>query len=178
MLGKSRLVLSNQSNWVISRKELEAAQICSELKLRASKALHRYRCSIHFWTDSQVVLKWIVNQDLHLAHFVKRRVDKILVVSSPEAWNYTNTSVNPADVGTRESSVKHADAVNLWLNGPVFLRMEGIEPRTQDTCPIVRVVTVHEKSLIDRGKSSFEQLIESCPDLYTFKKACCLFDCF
>ena len=170
LLGKSRLVLSNQSNWVISRKELEAAQICSELMLLASKALHRYRCSIHFWTDSQVVLKWIVNPDLHLARFVKRRVDKILVVSSREAWNYVITSVNPADVGTRESSVKHADAVNLWLNGPVFLRMEGIEPRTQDTCPIVRVVTVNEKSLIDRGKSSFERLIESCPDLYSLKK--------
>ena len=53
------------------------------------------------------------NPDLHLARFVKRRVNKILVVSSPEAWNYVNTSVNPADVGTRESCVKHADAVNL-----------------------------------------------------------------
>ena len=99
---------------------------------------------------------------MHLARFVKRRVDKILVISSPEAWNYVNTSVNPTNVGTRESSVKHADAVNLWLNGPVFLRMEGIEPRTQDTCPIVL--------LIDRGKSSFERLIESCPDLYWLKK--------
>ena len=73
-------------------------------------------------------------------------------------------------VETRESSVKHADAVNLWLNGPVFLRMEGIEPRTQDTCPIVKVVTVNEKSLIDRGKSSFKRLTESCPDLYSLKK--------
>ena len=105
-----------------------------------------------------------------LTRFVKKRVDKIFVVSSPEAWNYVNTSVNPTDVGTRESSVKHADAVNLWLNGPVFLRIEGIEPRTQDTCPIVRVVTVNEKSLIDQGKSIFKPLIESCPDLYTLKK--------
>ena len=118
-------------------------------------------CSIHFWTDFQVVLKWIVSPDLHLARFIKRRVDKILVVSSPEAWNCINTSVNPTNVGTRENSVKHADAVNLWLNGPVFLRMEGIEPRTQDTCPIVRVVTVNEKSLIDRDESRFERLIES-----------------
>ena len=91
LLGKSRLALSNQSNWVISQKELEAAQICSELMLLASKAVHRYRCSIHFWTDSQFVLKWIVNPDLHLARFVKRRVNKILVVSSPKAWNYVKT---------------------------------------------------------------------------------------
>ena len=32
------------------------------------------------------------------------------------------------------------------------------------------MVTVNEKSLIDRGKSSFELLIESWPDLYTLKK--------
>ena len=121
--------------------------------LLASKALHRYRCSIHFWTDSQVVLKWIVNPDLHLERFVKRRVDKILVVSSPEAWNCVNTSVNLADVGNRESSVKHADAVNLWLNGPVFLRMEGIEARTQDTCPIVRVITVMKNLLLTEVKA-------------------------
>ena len=121
-------------------------------------------------TDSQVVLKWIVNPDLHLARFVKRRVDKILVVSLPEAWNYVNTSANPADVGTRERRVKHADAVNVWLNGPVFLLIEGIEPTAQDTGPTVRVVTVNEKSLIERDKSSFERLIESCPDLYTLKK--------
>ena len=137
LLGKSRLVHSNQSNWVISRKELEVAQICSELMLLASKTLHRYRCSIYFRTDSQIVLKWIVIPNLHLARFVKRQVDKILVVSSPEAWNYVNISVNPANVGTRESSVKHADAVNLWLNSPVFLCMEGIEPRTQNSCRIV-----------------------------------------
>ena len=33
ILGKSRLVLTHQSNWVISRKELEAAKFCSELML-------------------------------------------------------------------------------------------------------------------------------------------------
>ena len=37
------------------------------------------------------------------------------------------------------------------------------------------MVTVNEKSLIDQGKSSFEQLIESCIDLYTLKnRAACL----
>ena len=35
LLGKSRLVLTHQANWVISRKELEAAKICSELMSQA-----------------------------------------------------------------------------------------------------------------------------------------------
>ena len=48
--------------------------------------------------------------------------------------------------------------------------MEGIEPRTQNTCRIVRVVTANEKSLINRDTSSFERLSESCPDPYTLQK--------
>ena len=80
ILGKSRLVLTHQSNWVISRKELEAAKFCSELMPQASGALAHLNITLHFWTDSQVVLKWITNPDLHLARFVKRRVDIILRV--------------------------------------------------------------------------------------------------
>ena len=56
ILGKSRLVLTHQSNWVILRKELEAAKFCSELMLLASGALAHLNVSLHFWTDSKVVL--------------------------------------------------------------------------------------------------------------------------
>ena len=36
IFGKSRVVLSHQQNWVISRKELEAAKLCSDLMLLAA----------------------------------------------------------------------------------------------------------------------------------------------
>ena len=57
VLRKSRLVLTHQVNWVISRKELEAAKLLSELVLQACEALQQLHCSIHLWTDSQVVVK-------------------------------------------------------------------------------------------------------------------------
>jgi len=94
MLGKSSLVLAHQSNWIISRKELEAAKLCSELMLLAQQAVRHLNCSMHFWADSQVVLGWITNSDLNLARFVKRRVDKILFVASSQTWNYVNTTEN------------------------------------------------------------------------------------
>ena len=80
MIGKSKLVLTHQKGWVISHKELEAAKMLSELMLQTSKALHDLNRKIFGWTDSQVVLKWIVNPNLSLARFVKRRVDRILLV--------------------------------------------------------------------------------------------------
>ena len=56
VIGKSKLVLTHQKGWVISRKELEAAKMLSELMLQTSKALHDLNCKIFYWTDSQVVL--------------------------------------------------------------------------------------------------------------------------
>ena len=49
--------------------------------LQAKESLRHFNCSLHFWTDSRVVLGWITNADLHLARFVKRRVDKIVRVA-------------------------------------------------------------------------------------------------
>ena len=167
LMGKSRLVLSNQSNWMISRKELEAAKTCSELVLLAIKALHHLPVTIHIWTDSQVVLKWVINPDLHLARFIKRRVDKILLVSSPDAWRYLHTAVNPADVGTREGSIKRNEAVDLWLHGPAFLRAEEVEPCSPVT---VRLITSTESKLFTHEPQELDQLVESSPNLYSLKK--------
>ena len=99
VLGKSKLVLAHQATWIISRKELEAAKLCCELLVQASGALRHLDCCVHLWTNSQVVLKWITNPDLHLARFAKRRVDKILRVASSDCWNYMHTSVNPVWFG-------------------------------------------------------------------------------
>ena len=72
------------------------------------KLLQHLVCSLHFWSDSPVVLRWIINPDLYLPRFVKRRVDRILLAASADAWRYVNTSLNPADVGTHEGSVKRS----------------------------------------------------------------------
>ena len=170
LMGKSRLVLTNQSNWVISRKELEAAKICSELMLLAERALHHLPLNIHFWTDSQVVLKWIINPDLHLVRFVKRRVDKILLVASPEAWRYVHTSVNPADVGTREGTIKRCDAIDLWLHGPAFLRAGEVHSFSPDHSITVRSVTLFDNEFLNHEPKGLDQLVERSPDLYTLKK--------
>ena len=55
---------------MISRKELEAAKLLTEVMLQTSRALSALNCTFFFWTGSQVVLKWIVNPDLSLARFV------------------------------------------------------------------------------------------------------------
>ena len=121
MLVKSKVVLTSQSGWFISSKELEAAKMCSELMFQAEKALERFKSNKLFWTNSRVVLGWITNPDLNLSRFVKHRVNKILRVAPCDVWNYVIVEENPADVGTRDSAFKKSDSVKLWLKGPKFL---------------------------------------------------------
>ena len=48
VLGKSRVVLKQQANWIISRKELEAAKLCSDLMLQAKESSRHFNCSFTF----------------------------------------------------------------------------------------------------------------------------------
>ena len=57
LVEKSRLVSTCQNGWVISRKELAAAKLCSEMMLVSLKAVHHLKCSVYRWTDSQALLK-------------------------------------------------------------------------------------------------------------------------
>ena len=170
LLGKSRVVLTHQSNWVISRKELEAAKLCSELVLRASEALQHLHCDTYLWTDSQVAFKWIANPDLHLARFVKRRVDKILRVAPSSAWQYVHTSLNPADVGTRDSTIKHPESVGLWLQGPAFLVSEKERVISPVVAPVVRATRLSTQSGSVEECDSLDKLIATSRDLYALKK--------
>ena len=164
--GKAKVVSVNQTNWVISRKELEAAEICTKLMQDVSKSLQYLRCSLHFWSDSQVVLRWIINSDLHLRRFVKRRADKIFLMASADAWSYVNTSLNPADVGTRVESVKWSGSHSFWLNIPDFLLQKGLEPQ-----PFVST-GVGGDPLLNISSRGLDRLIEISPDLYALKKVC------
>ena len=121
---------------------------------------------VKFWTDSQVVHKWIVNPDLHLSKFVKCRIDKIHLVSSPDLWNFIRTLQNPADVGTRDKN-KNSDALYLWLIGPEFLTLCEKKLKPCDSALAVRSVSGPIQTAGNCAQNSLENLIETAPNLYT-----------
>ena len=168
--SKSKVVLINQTNWDISRKVLEAAEMCTKLMQDDSKSLQQLGCSLYFWSDSQVVLRWIINPDLQLPRFKKRQVYRILLVASADAWSYVDTSLNPADVGTRVENAKWSGSHSLWLDEPDVLLQKGLEPQS-----FVSTVTVHRAGvggdpMLNIGSRGLKQLIEISPDIYALKK--------
>ena len=169
--GRSRVVLNNQSNWVISREELEAAKIFSDLMLQALKALEDLSCTVNFRTDSQVVHKWITNPELHFSRFVKRQIDKIIRVSPPDSWHYVGTAINPADVGTRAKSFKNRDLLGLWLDGPDFLLQSSEDAKPVSSLSTVRAISVPGQLMgEDCSDVPLVRLIETSPNLYALKK--------
>ena len=167
----SRVVLNHQSNWVISCKELEAAKVCSDLMWQALKALEDLSCTVKFWTDSQVVHKWITNLELHLSRFVKRLIDKIILVSPPDSWHYVGTSINPADVDTREKSLKNWDLLGLLLDGPEFLLQGSEDAKPVSSLSTVQAISVPGQLMgEDCSDNLLKKLIETSPNLYALKK--------
>ena len=66
MIGKSKLVLTHQKDWIISFKDLKVAKLLSKVMLRTFWALSLLNCTLHIWTDLRVILKLIVNPEKYL----------------------------------------------------------------------------------------------------------------
>ena len=144
--------------------------MCAELMLVVSNSLRHVDCSLHFRTDSQVVLRLIINPDLHLPKFVKCRLDRILQVESSESWNYVNTSANLADIGTRTDSVKKPDCLAFWIRGLEFLWEPEVKPCSPSIIKVNRT-SVAGVVFDHLGiKFGLDRLIEVSADLYTLKK--------
>ena len=94
VFGESRVVLKQQQNWPIAKKELFAAVISIELIAKAVDALQLQKCQ-------KFLLQWLSNPELRLEKFTSRRIDRILLHSRPHKWHFCSTDDNPADVAYR-----------------------------------------------------------------------------
>ena len=74
-----------------------------------------------FWTDSEIVLKYIRNDSRRFHVFVANRVSLIRVYSDPKQWSYIETKANPADLVTR-GCMGSKLLGDKWLYGPDKMR--------------------------------------------------------
>ena len=106
---------------------------------------------------------------MHFTILVKRRVDQILLFSS-DTWRYVGTSLNPADVGTREKSFKNPELLSLWLSKPKFLLQGDKEPKPIASFLAVRAISLSRPTLDNDEENPLQKLIKTAPDLYSVKK--------
>ena len=74
-----------------------------------------------FWSDSQVVLQFVVNESRMFQTFVANRVSEIRDSTSPTQWRHVPGTQNPADICSRGLSASQLRESSLWWRGPDFL---------------------------------------------------------
>ena len=77
---------------------------------------------VYYWIDNKVVLGYIYNEKRRFRIFVANRIQTIDKYSNKEQWRYVDTKDNPSDFASRGMSPSDSEKVDVWLNGPHFLR--------------------------------------------------------
>lgn len=75
---------------------------------------------IFLWSDSQIVLYWILNQR-KLKPFVASQIQEINNSVPTSSWRYCPTQDNPADLLTRGITYKAFAQCKLWEYGPSWI---------------------------------------------------------
>jgi len=84
---------------------------CSEIKTK------------YFWSGSKLVLSWIASPSTKWKIFVAHRIGEIQDLSNITEWAYyVKSSENPADIISRGCGAEQISVMNLWRNGPEWLK--------------------------------------------------------
>ena len=106
----------------LPRLELMAALTATRLAdfVFSSIPHDQQRVKVYFWTDSQIVLCWILKGN-NSNPFIYHRVKEITETFPTATWSFTPSPDNPADLLTRGLSTDQLKSSRLWTCGPDWL---------------------------------------------------------
>lgn len=81
----------------------------------------------YFWTDSSIVLSWLMQSPHTLKCFVANRVAKIQAVTKISQWHHVRSKSNPADLASRGIDASEIINNDLWWHGPSWLALSKTE---------------------------------------------------
>lgn len=109
----------------LPRLELMSTVVGTRLTAYVKEQLFKEtNVSLHFWTDSMIVLHWIRGNAQDWKPFVQNRIREIQQKTDPNLWSHCPGSENPADLITRGERAKSFLKNKIWFKGPEWLREE------------------------------------------------------
>ncbi len=107
----------------IPELELEAAKLLAKLLHHVAGVLNIPLSNIVPWTDSSIVLAWLLQPPNKLKTFVCNRVALIGELLPRCSWRHVPTADNPADMCSRGVTAQTLVNSHLWWNGPDWLKL-------------------------------------------------------
>lgn len=102
----------------IPRLELCGAYLLADLLHHVKQVFDLSLNQVYAWTDSTIVLSWLVGDPRRFKTFVNNRVAHIVELIGPEHWNHVSGEENPADCASRGLFPTELLQHSLWWNGP------------------------------------------------------------
>ena len=121
VMTKTRV--SGAGRTTIPHAEPEAALDAAKLSRTIKQILDIPNYSVHFWTDSFIVLHSLHANCKRFSLLPRNRLQRILMHSKVYNWGYVSSKANPADKITRGLTAKVLVRDELWFNGPPFLQV-------------------------------------------------------
>ena len=100
------------------KKWLNAALFNTHTGEVVRRAFGQHPTNAFKFTDSQIVLHWISNENCPLKQWVRSRMIEIKRFTNPDQWRYTHTSNMIADLRTRRgTTLEVINSSSQWING-------------------------------------------------------------
>ncbi|XP_070493036.1 uncharacterized protein [Chironomus tepperi] len=117
----------------IPRLELLAAVLAARIGHTIVSVMEDIQFELFYWSDSEVVLRWIINPHQRLLKYAISPIEEILETTKRQNWRYVPTNLNPADMVTKFKKIDFSDSCSEWFVGPAFLK-NSLEswPQTPD----------------------------------------------
>ena len=103
----------------IPRLELQAAVLSAKLSKYIKDHMDLTMSKVTYWTDSEIVLKYIENDTKKFHVFVANRISTIRSLTDIKHWKHVASEQNPADLLTRGATPEQL--MNMWWKGPALL---------------------------------------------------------
>ena len=121
----------------IPRLELCGAHLLARLLYHVQNTFGLPLNCVYAWTDSTIVLSWLVGNPRRFKTYVGNRIYHILELTSPDRWNHVDGADNPADCASRGLLPSELLGHELWWDGPKLLKLPSSEWPKQSSLPDV-----------------------------------------
>ena len=124
-LVTSKMKVAPIKRLTIPHLDLCGAHLLAQLLHHVKQVFNLPLNCVHAWTDSTIVLCWLVGNPRRFKTYLCNRVSRIMELIVPDRWNHVNGTENSVDCASRGLFPSELLGHELWWNGPRWLKLSS-----------------------------------------------------